>query len=144
MVFVFENRLTLLLQQFELEMQQFWCLQCNNFHFSAFFSTGDYKNNNLFLVKLGWIFYTRPSNGLWWLIGDVSVGFRLAQLKSFEELQLACLQKLILNLFRSSRIFKIFRDLRDLISVRSVNLLGFNSHEKWTKKKFFCSKLILI
>ena len=144
MVFVFENRLTLLLQQFELEMQQFWCLQCNNLHFSAFFSTGDYKNNNLFLVKLGWIFYTRPSNGLWWLIGDVSVGFRLAQLKPFEGLQLVCLQKLILNLFRSSRIFKIFRDLRDLISVRSVNLLGFNSHEKWTKKKFFCSKLILI
>ena len=33
---------------------------------SAFFLAGDYKNNNLFLVKLGWIFYTRPSNGLWW------------------------------------------------------------------------------
>ena len=75
--------------------------------FSAFFSTGDYKNNNLFLVKLGWIFYTRPSNGLWWLIGDVSVGFRLAQLKLFEGLQLLCLQDIWI--FRASKIFKIFK-----------------------------------
>ena len=41
MVFINENSLILLLQQFELEMQHFWCLQsnmfaCNNFflHFS--------------------------------------------------------------------------------------------------------------
>ena len=113
MVFIYQNSLIFLLQQFELEMQHFWCLQdfmfaCNNF--SAFFSTGDYKNNNLFLVKLGWIFYTRPSNGLWWLIGDVSVGFRLAQLKSFEGLQLLCLQDIWI--FRSSRIFKIFKILK--------------------------------
>ena len=73
---------------------------------SAFFSVGDYKNNNLFLVKLGWIFYTRPSNGLWWprrCLSWPSIA-SVEKLKGFSWLKTA---------FGSFSVFKIVQDLHD-------------------------------
>ena len=71
-----------------------------------------------------------------WLSWNHLKGFSCSVFKIFE----------FFGLLGSSKYSKSSRsseDLEDLlISVRSVNLLGFNSREKWTK--FFCSKLILI
>ena len=95
-----------------LWMQHFSSWECCTFLLyhsnlkSAFFSVGDYKNNNLFLVKLGWIFYTRPSNGLWWprrCLSWPSIG-SVEKLKGFSWLKTA---------FGSFSVFKIVQDLHD-------------------------------